>query len=340
VDTPRELVDLAQALLAERRPHGRRIAIIGDGGGYGAVAADLCGLHGLELPVLEPQTQEALRGVLPPTAATANPVDLAGAGEQDTFSFARSTRILLEAPEVDAVLFTAYYGGYSEQSEELRRREVEVAGLLADAVAETGRTLIVHTMYWDSPPARALRAARVPVYRAVESAVESLARLVDGAAPTAVPALPPPAAPALADAGYAAAREALAAAGISFAEARMVGVDEAAAAAESVGYPVVVKALGSLHKSDEGGVVLGLRDRRELESAVAGLVTRLGAAQLSVEHAEDVAAGFELIVGARRDARFGPIVLAGAGGIHAELLADTAVALAPVGEDEARRLLL
>jgi len=340
VDTPRELVDLAQALLAERRPHGRRIAIIGDGGGYGAVAADLCGLHGLELPVLEPQTQEALRGVLPPTAATANPVDLAGAGEQDTFSFARSTRILLEAPEVDAVLFTAYYGGYSEQSEELRRREVEVAGLLADAVAETGRTLIVHTMYWDSPPARALRAARVPVYRAVESAVQSLARLVDGAAPTAVPALPPPAAPALADAGYAAAREALAAAGISFAEARMVGVDEAAAAAESVGYPVVVKALGSLHKSDEGGVVLGLRDRRELESAVAGLVTRLGAAQLSVEHAEDVAAGFELIVGARRDARFGPIVLAGAGGIHAELLADTAVALAAVGEDEARRLLL
>src|SRR5207245_9862546 len=106
-------------------PGGRRIAIVGDGGGYGAVAADLCGSHGLELPVLEPATQEALRRVLPPTAATANPVDLAGAGEQDTVSFARSTRILLEAPEVDAVLFTAYYGGYSGLSDELRERELE-----------------------------------------------------------------------------------------------------------------------------------------------------------------------------------------------------------------------
>ena len=339
VETPRELVDLGQALLAKQRPRGRRIAIIGDGGGYGAVAADLCGSHGLELPVLEAQTQEALRGVLPPTAATANPVDLAGAGEQDTFSFARSTRILLEAPEVDAVLFTAYYGGYSEQSDELREREVEVAGVLAEAVAETGRTLIVHTMYWDSPPARALRAAGVPVYRAIESAVSSLARLVDGSAPAAVPVLPPPASPPLTDSGYAAAREALAAAGIAFAEARIVPAEEAAAAAESVGYPVVVKAIGSLHKSDEGGVVVGLRDRRAFESAVAGLVSRFGPAELSVEHAEDVAAGFELIVGARRDARFGPIVLAGAGGIHAELLADTAVALAPVDEDGARRLL-
>ena len=54
---------------------------------------------------------------------------------------------------------------------------------------------------------------------------------------------------------------------------------------------------------------------------------------------EDVAAGFELLIGARRDARFGPIVLAGAGGLHAELLADTAVALAPVDEAEAERLL-
>ena len=112
VETPRQLVDLAQALLARPAARGR-VAVIGDGGGYGAVASDLCGAHGLELPVLAATTQAMLRSLLPPTAATTNPVDLAGAGEQDTFSFAHSTRALLEAPEVDAVLFTAYFGGYS-----------------------------------------------------------------------------------------------------------------------------------------------------------------------------------------------------------------------------------
>ena len=80
VDTPRQLVDAVQALLAAERPRGRRVGVVGDGGGYGAVASDLLGLHGLDLPVLSEATQSVLRTSLPPTAATANPVDLAGAG--------------------------------------------------------------------------------------------------------------------------------------------------------------------------------------------------------------------------------------------------------------------
>ena len=142
---------------------GRGSPSIGDGGGYGAIASDLLGSRGLELPVLSEATQATLRASLPPTAATANPVDLAGAGEQDTFSFvrvrpARSSR----QTTLDAVLFTAYFGGYSTLSDELRDRELAVAELLADAAAESGKPLVVHTMYWDSPPARALRAAARP----------------------------------------------------------------------------------------------------------------------------------------------------------------------------------
>src|SRR5262249_36272874 len=156
-----------------------------------------------------------------------------GAGEQDTLSFARSTRILLEAPEVDAVLFTAYYGGYSAQSAEPRDRELEVAQQLVQAGAETGCTLAVHTMYCGSPPARALRAAGVPVYRAAESAVASLARLVDGVASGPLPVLPRAASP-LTETGYGAARQALAGAGIPFAAARLVAPGEAAEAADAV----------------------------------------------------------------------------------------------------------
>ncbi len=336
VDTPRELVDLVQALLSPTRPRGRRVAVVGDGGGYGAVAADLCGRRELELPELSAATQDTLRSVLPPTAATANPVDLAGAGEQDTYSFARSTQALLEAPEVDSVLFTAYFGGYSDVSDELRTRELDVARLLAQASRDTGRPLFVHTMYWDSPPARALRADGIPVYRAIESAVDALARLAEPDERRPLATLPPAATTPLPGDGYFAAREALAATGIPFGEARSVlSVGEAAAAAAAIGYPVVVKAVATLHKSDSGGVVVGVRDDEEL----AAVVARLGTGALSVERMEDVAGGFELLIGARRDESFGPIVLAGAGGLYTETLADTAVALAPVDEAEATELL-
>jgi acyl-CoA synthetase (NDP forming) len=340
VDTPRGLVDAAQALLAPSRPRGSRIAVIGDGGGYGAIASDLLGGRGIELPVLSEPTQATLRSLLPPNAPTANPVDLAGAGEQDVFTFARTTRALLEADDADAVLFTAYFGGYSTLSDEMRDREVAVAELLAETTRESGKALVVHMMYASSPAAQALRAATVPVYRAIESAVDAVAVLIAGGAPVppALPALPP-AAPPLTDASYPAARAALAEAGIPFGAARTVmGREDAFAAAEEFGYPVVVKALGRLHKSDAGGVVTGLRDPRELAAAIADLSARLAPESFSVEASEDVAAGFELLAGARRDPRFGPLVVVAAGGLHAETLQDVAVALAPADEATAEDL--
>jgi acyl-CoA synthetase (NDP forming) len=340
VDTPRELVDTAQALLAPHRPSGRRVAVLGDGGGYGALAGDLLVRKGIELPVLVESTQAELRELLPPTASTANPVDLAGAGEQDVFSFARSTRVLLEADDVDAVLFTAYFGGYSTLSEELREPELRAARLLAAAMTESGKPLVVHTMHSGAPPADLLREAGVPVYRVIESAVDALAALVaDGASPPPLPPLPAAVTPPV-DAGYAAVRAALAEAGVPFGVARTVsGPEEALAAAAELGYPVVLKALGRLHKSEDGGVVLGLHDEAELAAALDDLARRLAPESFSVETAEDVAAGFELLVGARRDARFGPLVLVAAGGIQAEVLRDTAVALAPVDEAGAEALI-
>jgi acyl-CoA synthetase (NDP forming) len=335
VDTPRELVDALQALLSPYRPRGRRVAVVGDGGGYGAIAADLLGARGFELPVLGEGTQARLRSVLPPTAATANPVDLAGGGEQDTFSFARSTGVLLESGDADAVLFTAYFGGYSAQSEGLREREVAVARELGAAAAATGKPLVLHTMHWDSPPTRELRAAGVPVYRAIESAVAGLAALVDDVHPARpVPGPSPPAAPVTVD-GYEQARAALAGAGVAFAAARAASDRATAlAAAEELGYPVVLKSLGSLHKSDAGGVVVGLRGRAELAAALERLEP-----PYSVERTEDVAAGFELLVGARRDPRFGPVVVVGAGGVDVEILRDTRAALAPVSPEDAAGLI-
>ena len=127
-----------------------------------------------------------------------------------------------------------------------------------------------------------------------------------------------------------------------FVAARTVGADaeDVLAAADELGYPVVLKALGQLHKSDAGGVVLGLGDAAALRAAHAELDRAAGARQrFSVERMAPTGDGAELLIGVRWDPRLGPIALAGAGGVYAELLSDTAVALAPVDPERALALI-
>ena len=342
VSSPKELVDVALALLADRRPAGRRIALAADGGGHTVVASDLVEAGGLELPALSERTRERLAAALPATATLSNPVDFAGGGEQDISSFARVSRALLESGEVDTVLLTGYFGGYSQYSEDFREQEIEAAEGMARAAEETGVPLFVHTMYWRGAAAETLRSNGVPVYREVEAAVGVAARLAR--APRVdllgVPALPEPAAPLRGEHGYFPSRRLLAGAGIHFAEAREAeGREEALAAAEEIGYPVVLKALGRLHKSEAGGVAVGLANGQELAEALTRMERELAPAAYSVEQAAPVSEGVELIVGVKRDARFGPVLLVGAGGLFAEILADVAVALAPAKAETAEALL-
>jgi acetate---CoA ligase (ADP-forming) len=340
VRSPRELIDLAQAELARVKPRGRRVVIVGDGGGHGIVASDVASAEGLELPALSDELQGQIAPHLPDAAPTCNPVDFAGAGEQFLTIFEDVTRIILESGEVDAALVTGYFGGYSEFSDEFRTQETEVALGMARAAAESERALVVQSMYPRSPSLVALRQAGVPVYREIEAAAWALARLADHAEqpPGGVPELPP-SAPAEPVPGYWEARELLGSAGIAFPPARRVAdLDGARAAASELGYPVVVKALGLVHKSDRGGVALALEDERDLEEALAQMAT-VSAEGYSVERMAPVAEGAELIAGCIRDPRFGPIVLVGLGGIYAELLDDTAVALAPVDRAEAEGLI-
>jgi acetate---CoA ligase (ADP-forming) len=342
VRSPKEVVDLAQALLAGRRPRGRRIALAADGGGHTVVASDLVAAEGLELPALSEATRARLGEALPSTATLTNPVDFAGGGEQDISSFAKVARALLESGEVDTALLTGYFGGYSQYSDEFGRQEVETAEAMAQAAEETGRPLLVHTMYWRGAAAEALRASAVPVFREVEAAVWAAGRLArtTPAALQEVPALPAPAPPVEGEQDYFAARALLAEAGLPFAEARQAaGLQEALTVAAEVGYPVVLKAVGPLHKSDSGGVAVGLTDPRELAEALTRMDGALAPPWYSVERLAPLAEGVELIVGAKRDPRFGPVLLVGAGGLYAEVVGDVAVALAPVSEAAAEALL-
>jgi acyl-CoA synthetase (NDP forming) len=356
VRAPQELIDVADGLLRAGPMRGRRVGVLADGGGHAGIAAALLDRAGLELPQLGDDLAAGLRAGLPPTAAVSNPIDLAGGGEQDIHSFDRTARALLRSGEVDAVLMTGYFGGYGEYADTFGRGEASVAEALADAAKATGRPLVVQTMHPHSPAAGTLRRRGVPVYRAIERAVDVCARLAHRGehAPEGVPALPPAAAalsldrdgppgePAAFDGGgYGAARTLLAAGGVEFVAARTVTTAaEAAAAAGELGYPVVLKALGTLHKSDAGGVALGLADEPALAAALADMERRLAPPAFTLERMAPLGDGVELLIGARWDARFGPIALVGLGGLFTELLHDVAVALAPVDEPRARGMLL
>jgi acetate---CoA ligase (ADP-forming) len=339
--TPRRLVELAQLLLAPSRPSGRRIAIVTDGGGSAVVAADLAAHAGLELPSLSEPLRERLAAVMPPTAVTTNPVDFAGAGEQDLQTYERVPRLLLESDEVDAVLLTGYLGGYSASADELREPETEAARGLARAARDTGKAAVVQTMYWQEAPARALRELGVAVFRDTEAALDAIARVAaeEQRGPSGVPALPG-AAPLAQQDGYFGARGVLAAAGFPLARSReALSADEAVAAARELGYPVVLKALGVLHKSDAGGVALGLADEHAVRAAVSTMTERIAPPGFAIEEQVDAGGAVELIVGCRRDVRFGPVLLVGLGGIFAEIHRDVAVALAPAQPDDVLELL-
>jgi acetate---CoA ligase (ADP-forming) len=355
VRAPQELIDVADGLLRAGPMRGRRVGVLADGGGHAGIATSLLQRAGLELPRLGDALAAELRAGLPPTAAVSNPIDLAGGGEQDIRTFDRTARALLRSGEVDAVLMTGYFGGYSEYAETLGRGEASAAEALADATRVSGRPLVVQTMHPQTPASGTLRRRGVPVYRSIERAVDVCARLAERGerGPDGVPPLPPAAEAVAGDAhverrtegaapggGYALARSLLANAGVRFAGARTVsGAEEAVAAAEALGYPVVLKALGLLHKSDAGGVALALRDPDALQAAVADMERRLAPHAFTVEQMAPLADGVELLIGARWDARFGPIALVGLGGLFTEILHDVAVALAPVDQDRALALL-
>ncbi|RST07974.1 CoA-binding protein [Streptomyces sp. WAC07149] len=351
VRTPREMTVVLAALDPGARTPGRRTAVFTDGGGHGAVAADAAEDAGLRVPELGAGTQDRLRSVLWEQSSTGNPVDLAGMGEQRPLSYADAVGELLAAEEVDAVLMTGYFGGYAASEgglgggpaggSVLAEGETRAAKEIVAHLAAAPKPFVVQSMYPHSPSCRVLAEAGVPVFSATEDAARALAAVTGRAAGAApgVSSLPAPAVP-LGDPGYHGVRALLAAAGVPFPAASEV-LDEAgllAAAGEFEG-PYVLKALHLLHKSDAGGVALGLPDRAALLAAYREMRARLGAAAHSVEAMADLSDGVELIVGVNRDPRFGPVAMVGLGGVLTETLRDVAFALAPVPAARAERLL-
>ena len=219
--------------------------------------------------------------------------------------------------------------------------ELAAARQMADAVAAQGKPLVVQTIYPESPASQVLRAVGIPVHRDVDRACTVLAGLVEPATAGLAEELPvaaPPRHRHVVRRGAGAVRATPASP--SRPPCRSPTPPGWRPRSRPLAFPLVLKATGRLHKSEGGGVVVGLADRDEVRAAYADLVTRLAPPAVSVEAMADLADGVELIVGSVRDPKFGPVVMVGLGGVFTEVLGDTACAIAPVSVDAARELLL
>lgn len=333
-------------------PAGTGVAILSDGGGQGTLAVDLLDEAGIARAELLPETRSTLRDLLGAAAAVDNPVDLAGAADADPERFADALEHLVADPGVGAVLVVGLFGGYALRFDAgLGDGELVAARRMARTAAGAGRGLVVHSMYapHDTPPLSALRTAGVPVVESLEVACRSAASLVERGRTLALPPWRPTVrdTPHGPDAGgepvalsEPEAREILAAAGLPLVPAVFApDRDAAVRGAASFEGPVALKVVadGIVHKTDAGGVRLGLVGAEAVGGAfeaMADAAARRGATFRGVLVSPMASTpSVELLVGGRRDPQVGPVVTVGAGGTWVEVVADVAHRLPPLDDD-------
>ncbi|WP_330230403.1 acetate--CoA ligase family protein [Nocardia sp. NBC_00508] len=358
VDRSDELAIVAGALAtcAPVAP-GRSVAILSDGGGHAALAADALAAHGIESARLGERTRRQLRRLLGGAAAVSGPVDVAGATDADPMVFVEAAEILMRDPAVGLVLIIGLYGGYHLRFDPLlRESEDAAAGSLLALSAEYGVPLLVQSCYagLDIANHDRLRAGGVPVLGSIEHAVRAAAalqrrgRLVADRARRSSLMLPP-SAPPIPGSGILdepTARWVLAEAKVdvgvwTFARS----VDAVAAAVASYRRPCALKVVSPqvIHKSDVGGVRLGVVASTATEHAEAiidSVTAEVPDARIDGMIVTPMAdTGVELFVGATRDPIFGPVLAFGTGGVLVEAVRDVTFRAVPLTEPEAREMI-
>jgi acetyltransferase len=352
VDTLHELFLAAHTLARLSGAATGALTVLTNGGGGGVIAADAA--ERLGVPLYEPDAamQATLDAVLPPNWSHGNPVDIVG--DAPVERYVEALEALLASPATGTVLML-HAPTAIVPSADIARALVPVAARASGrvmgcwlgeaAVAEARRVFTAAGIADYAMPEDAVRAvALLRTWRANQEA------LLQTPAFAALPAPRADEARALVDAAVADGREwlgdadamaLLAAYGVPVVPTRRVAADAGAvaAAAGEIGYPVALKIASPdiLHKSDVGGVVLGLGDEAAMRTAVDAMLARVRERcpearldGLTVQRMASRPRAHELIVGAHVDALFGPVLLFGAGGTAVEVLADRAVALPPL----------
>jgi acetyl coenzyme A synthetase (ADP forming)-like protein len=338
-DTLEELLDVTSLLATQPLPRGHRAAVLTNAGGLGILCADACESAGLTLPPLADTTVEELRGILPVEASLHNPVDMLGSAVGSTYE--QVLPALVRDPGVDAVivLFVPPVVAGAD----------EVAAAIARAVERadvSDKPVLACVISADGIP-EPLLTAPLAAFAFPESAARALGRAADRAEWLRRPQGRTPELQGI-DAGAARAvvqdacdrwltpaetRALLLAYGVPVVAERAADTtEEAVAAADALGYPVVLKTgLAGVHKTERGGVALDLRDAQAVLEAADHIE-----APFIVQ--PFVRGGAELLLGAVEDPVFGPLVALGPGGTLAELIGDAGFRLAPLTDFDAEEL--
>ena len=333
-------------ILTKPRMKGNRVAIVSRSGGHAVIAADACAANGLELPPFPrdflDQFEKHFRGGV---IKIQNPIDLG-----DLFDFSVYTTIaeaILRRDEIDGMIFAhGYRGAETPQSREF----VQAA---ADMVSRFGKPLAMVLLVEENEMAHVKTQFDFPVFASPEEGADCLrvsalvhrnglmprmlqepeSSLDHQALERIIQESPP---------GLPLSLDLAAEAGLPVAPWRLArGWLEVREAAGELGYPLALKTANPeiSHKTEAGGVVLGLKDGKELEAGVEKLVGNLAQAGYSdpwpVVVQKMAAPGREVIIGGRQDPNFGPVVLFGLGGIMVEVLGDVALRAAPIDQGEA-----
>ena len=346
-----ELLALPQAFLRYQEA-GSRVAIVSNSGGLGVLSVDLCIDLGLAPAEFTAETTAVLRSALPDFAAAANPVDLTAQMLTDPGMLLRVLPALERDPGVDAIVFQIALLGAA----------TDLGRLVADVAAVAGGTRkVVAVSCPQRPVVDAFRAGGVLAFEDPSVALRSLACLARATRArarwlertTSVPPVPtpPPPLPAGRDPGQFLneweSQRLLTPYGLPLVDTVFVSAAAAAPdAADQLGYPVVVKICAAAlpHKSDVGGVALGLPDRaavveacRRIETEVATRAPGITGEGFLIQR--QARGALELALGVKVDPVWGPVVLVGSGGILIEVLRDFRLLLPPIDAATAREAL-
>jgi acyl-CoA synthetase (NDP forming) len=334
VGDPDALLAAATLLARAPRPAGPRAGMLTSSGGIAVLLADALEPRGVRFPPLAAATLERVRGLLPGYATVGNPLDITAGLPEETFGEVMAA--MLADPNLDFLVVPLTMA--TADGGRTRAEQIVWAARGADKPV---------AVYWPAGSLvrkglRTLEEARLPLFTTLTDCAAALGAALDfrarcdqpvrPAAPVPFPAGVPPAAGPL---PWEDGRRLLAEAGIALApEVSVTSEAEACRAAERLGFPVVAKLAGALHKTEAGGVRLGLRDRDAVSAASGELLARGQGCVI-----QPMLEGVEVLVGAVRDPVLGPFVVLAPGGVHAELYRERALRPAPLGPADAEAML-
>ncbi len=344
---------LSSTDVRERASAGVSVGVLTGTGGLMGYVGDSAADIGMELPALHDDTNRRLAAVLPEFAAPTNPLDGTGAMYDDPTLFPRLIMPLLDDPSIDSVAVNIDFNAVREGAFDAQRNHF-VPSVVALAPG-LSKPLVVFTAKaggaFDRGVADTLRSAGVPLLDGADFALMALrnmaayARHLARREPPAASIEPPLELPTLAGGALdsVTAFELLASAGIPTAAfALTTTADDAVAAADRIGYPVVLKVESASiqHKTEVGGVALDLRSPDAVREAFGRMVRdvpgRPGGAPVERMIVQRMAPpGLELLLGIKADPDFGPVVVCALGGVFVEVFDDVVIGVPPIAREQA-----